>query len=197
MLGSKKRSRLVALAVAVPVVLGACSGGGGGDNAANNAPKKVTAATYAKGICTTMQTWLDAIQSGGQAIQDLPSDASITDRQTALATYLDGVVAATGALVDGAKAVGIPDVDGGADFAGKIEGAFEDAKTALEDARAQVDQLPTDDPTAFQNAAQGLGGSVQTSVTAIGGSISTLSQPDLDQAFSSEPACTNLGIGSG
>ena len=74
----------------------------------------------------------------------------------ALRAFFDSAVTATQDLVAGIQAVGPPDVQGGDEIAAEFTARFEEAKVALENARSEVDNLPADDPQAFQDAANDL-----------------------------------------
>jgi hypothetical protein len=192
------RTKRYALAILIPLVLAGCGddggGNGGGDGSGDGSGNTVSASDYASTVCTSVQTWLTALQESATAVgSDVVAAGSPEEAQTVLAEYLDGVIADTDALIASVEDAGIPDVEGGEAVAGEILGAFEQARTVFEDARAQVDELPIDDPAAFAAATSELGTSIQTASVGIGQSISGLEQEELSQAFTDEPACSALG----
>ncbi|MGQ0670631.1 MAG: hypothetical protein ACT4PO_13320 [Actinomycetota bacterium] len=188
-IGSRWARRL-AVAAVIPVLLASCGGGGGGGPA-------VSAEAYASGFCGLLADWIGAIADRSTELSgSIATVASPTDGQELLAAYVDGLIADTEELLTGTEQLGVPDVDGGEAIAETLIAAFEDAKAVLEDARAEVDGLPTDDPAAFAEATGVLGTSIQTSLGGIGTSLglSNVGSPELDAAFAEDPACTGIGF---
>ncbi|MDQ4144800.1 MAG: hypothetical protein M3198_13880 [Actinomycetota bacterium] len=201
---SPRRSKIAALAMALVFVLGAC----GGDDeeeiptttestpateSSSPAASTVSAQEYVSTLCTEMQNWLTALQEGQAEVQEtVQPGAEPAEGQAALATFFDGAITATQDLVTAIQEAGVPDVEGGEEISADLLGKFEEAQAALEDARAQVDTLPVDDRTAFAEAATQLGTTIQTQLQAIGDALSSLSQPELDEAAAADPACTQL-----
>ena len=105
---------------------------------------------------------------------------------------LTPAVTATEDLVAGIQAVGPPDVEGGEEIAAEFSARFEEAQTALQNARTEVDNLPADDPQAFQDAANDLSLTIQSQLNAVGDALSTLSQAELDQEATTNAACQQL-----
>ncbi len=193
-----KSTKLWALAFVLVLVFAACGGDDGEDTDAPEASETTSAAPasaqeYVSTLCTEMQNWLTKLQEGqAQVQQTVQPGASPAEGQAALATFFDSAVTATDELITAIESAGVPDVEGGEEISQDIVAKFEDAKAALESARAQVDMLPTDDRQAFARASQELGATVQTQLESIGDALSSLSQPELDEAAAQEPACTAL-----
>ena len=195
-----KSTKLWALASVLVLVFVACGGDDGDEEAAPEAsettsasPSTVGAQEYVSTLCTEMQNWLTKLQEGQTQVQQtVQPGADPAEGQAALATFFDSAVTATEELITAIEDAGVPDVEGGEAISQDILTKFQDAKEALESARAQVDTLPTDDPQAFGRAAQELGTAVQSQLESIGDALSTLSQPELDEAAAQEPACTSL-----
>jgi len=191
-IGSRWARRL-AVAAVIPVVLASCGGGGGGGGGG----PAISAEAYAAGFCGLLGDWLGSIQDRSSGLSgSFTAAASPADGQEILGTYVDGLIADTEELITGTEELGVPDVDGGGTIAETLIAAFEDAKAVLEDARAEVDGLPTDDPAAFAEASGALGVSIEASLGAIGASLSLsdVSSPELDAAFAEDPACTGIGV---
>jgi hypothetical protein len=186
--------RVTAVALVAGLVLVGCGkGGGGGGGGAT----KVSAKAYVAKLCGGFTDWQQAVQTRASNLsKNLSPTDTVQDRKKALADYLDGLVADTDALVQSSKAAGIPDVSGGERVAQRLTTAFQAVKTALQNARDKVDSLPTD-VSSFQNATNQLGNDITDSLTNIGNSLNTLSQGDLDAAFSANPTCQKIStIGS-
>ena len=178
---SPSKRSLVAVASSLVLFAGAC-GGGGGDG--------TDPGTYASDICTAVGDWITAIQSGAAEIQQSEDPQGGIE---ALRSFLEDAVAETETLISEVEDAGAPDVDGGEEFAEELRGAFEEAKTVLEDARDQASDLPTDDPAAFTEAAGELGTSVQEALGAVGSELSEPESEELSTAFEEEEACTSVG----
>ena len=194
------RFRLCALAIVSLLAFAACNDGETTTTEAaptteSSSPATTTSSPeeYVSTLCTEMQTWLTSLQEGQAEIQaTVQPGASTEESQAALASFFDGAVAATEELVTSIQEAGAPDVEGGEEIAEELTSRFEEARTALEEARAEVDALPIDDPEAFRAAADELGASIQAQLQAIGAALSSLSQEELDQAAAADPTCTAL-----
>jgi len=181
------RVRFVAISLVIPIVLAACSGGGGSGT-------KVSADAYATTVCTHIKTWLDQIK---QRASDLKTAvAPGTSPQTGkdlLGSYLDGVIADTSDMINAIKDTGTPDVPNGSQISDTLVSGLEQAKAAFDDARSQVDQLPTTSRSAFSHAAEQLGTSINSKVGGVVQSFQGIKSPQLDQAFRTASACQSNG----
>ncbi len=179
---SKHAKTLVCL-VAATLVLAGCG-----------SKKTVSAETYMTGLCTEIGDWLHAVQArSGEIGNELTPGMGPADGKKVLAGFLDDVIALSQKAVDGIEAKGVPDVENGDQIAAALKGAFEQAKGIFQDARAKVDDLPTDDPAAFQRAATDLGSSIQKASNRIGSSLGTVKSPELVQAAKTK-ACAERGF---
>lgn len=190
------RGKLGVWAIAAALMIGACGGDDApeGDTPGDGPAQTVTAQEYATDICGALDAWVTASQDRvGSLTGALNPTDSAENRRDILAGYIDGVIEDTDVLISEVEAAGAPDVEGGEEIAGQIADAFDTVKTELEQTRSEVDSLPTDDPAAFTAAATELGTSIQTSLTAVGTSVGEISEPELNQAFAAEPACSGVG----
>ena len=193
-----------ALAMVVVLSFAACGGDDDPEPAAEGteetteAPAESPAADTASAeefvttLCTEMGDWIAALQEGQQTVTESVQPGNIQSGIDALAAFFDSAVAATEDLIAGIEGAGVPDVEGGAEIQAEFIARFEEAKTALESARSQVDSLPADDPQAFQDAASDLSTTIQSQLSAVGTALSTLSQPELDAEATTNTACTSL-----
>ena len=164
---------------------------------ATSGPAPVSAETYVSSLCTSMQAWITGLQEGQAQVEASVEPGNAESGKQALAVFFDGAVTGTDTLITSVEGIGVPDVEGGDEIAATLVTRFSEAKTALENARSQVDTLPTDDPAAFKTATDELGGTIQTQLQAIGTALSALSQADLDAAANADPACQALGATTG
>jgi hypothetical protein len=181
MFGRKIFACLVAVAVAAS--LAAC--GGGSSNSG------VSPGAYAKSICNAIGPFEKDVASRSSAL-NLSSITSASQGKKALQDFLAAIVADTDKAVSKLKSAGSPSVNNGKKISSAIVSAFSQVKTALTQAQSQANSLPTTDPTAFKNAAQGLGNGIRTSMSHIGASLSNLKSPELENAAKKEPACSSL-----
>jgi hypothetical protein len=173
--------RFVALALVLFVALGACSSGGGGT---------ISADAYASSVCSHIKTWLDQIKQRAADLRTaVSSQTSPTKGKDLLGTYLDGVISDTDDMVDAIKDAGTPDVPNGDDLSTTLLAGLEKAKAAFEDARGQIDALPTSSRAAFARAAEQVGSSINAKVGGVVQSFRGLKSPELDTAFHKVPAC--------
>jgi hypothetical protein len=179
----RRRLRFVALALVIPIVLAACGGGGGSGS-------KVSADAYASTVCTHVKTWLDQIK---QRVGDLQAavspGTSPTKGKDLLRSYLDGVISDTDDMINAIKDAGTPDVPNGDQLSSTLLSGLERARGTFDDARGQVDSLPTSSRSAFAHAAQQLGSSINSKVGGIEQSFQGLHSPELDKAFNKVAAC--------
>jgi hypothetical protein len=182
----RRRLRFAALVVVIPVVLASCGGGGGGG--------KVSATDYASSVCTHIKTWLAQIKQRASDLKTAVSPGTSPQRgKDLLGSYLDGVISDTDGMINAIKDAGTPDVPNGSQISDTLVSGLDQAKAAFDDARSQVDQLPTNSRTAFAHAAEQLGTSINSKVGGVVQSFQGLKSPQLDQAFRTASACQGSG----
>jgi hypothetical protein len=183
----------VVLGVVLSVfLLAACAGGDeGGDEPDGGGGQSVSAASYATTLCTSIQGYVDEVTTlSTDFAAGIDPGASLEEQKQGVLGFLDQVLVATGGLIDELAAAGVPDVDGGEAVAAAIEASLEEARTVLEDARAQVEAIPVDDPQAFAEQLDAIGTTIQTSLGEIGGSLEGIESEELTAAVQEEPACS-------
>ena len=194
-------SKTTALALGLALVLGfgACDGDGSPDSSGNSespaeeTPTTAGAPEYVATLCTEMSDWLADLQALQAQVQaDVPPEAEPVEAQDAIRTFFDNAITATDDFLRAIEEVGAPSVDGGETIHNDLLTKFEEVKSALEEARAEVENLPVDDRAAFVEEATRLRESVTTQFESIGAALATLSQPDLDAAAANEPACSGI-----
>lgn len=194
------RKLVVALVLAL-FALAACGGddgdGGEGDGG-DGGDQTVSAASYATRLCTSVQTYVDEVTTlSTDFAGGIDPAASLEDQKQAVLGFLDDVLAATDRLIDAVAEAGVPDVDGGEAVVTAIADSFQQARGVLEDARAQVEAIPVEDPQAFATELNEIGSTIQGSLGEIGGSLETLESPELTQAVQDEPACEAVSTAAG
>ena len=181
------RSRTITLIAASALLVTACGddddgGGGGGES--------VSAGDYASDICAAFLGWRDSIQERQQDLQEgLSPGISPQEGREALGGFLGDAVNASDELVTNVEEAGTPDTENGDKAATALQDAAQEARDELEEARADVADLPTNDRKAFSAAADQLGEGVKNALSQVGGGLEDIESPDLDKAFDEESAC--------
>ena len=171
------RFRTVSLAAGFVLALASCGGGGG-----------VDAKAYVRSVCTATTDWQKDIQERTVALAgSLDPKATLPIQKQALVDLLGGLVQATDAYADKVDKAGVPDVDGGEDAAAKLVEALERIAKAFRTAHDQAGSLPTDSKDAFQQAADAIGKTVNSSVTGIEDPFKD--STELNTIAGQDPAC--------
>jgi len=184
--------RLTTIAVlGAALALGACGGdddddgGGGGD--------QVSAEEYASAICSSTQDWVGSLQKRATDLgESLGTDVSPEQGKDALAGFLDDVIADTDDWIAGVTDAGVPDVSGGEQAAEDLRAAAEEAKGVLEDTRASVEDLPTDDEAEFAREADEVGNATEESLGKVGDAIAEPESDELRTALEETEECKQL-----
>jgi hypothetical protein len=156
-------------------------------------PTESTADAYASAVCGALDTWLTDIQSASSSLT-----AGITDPSQAkdqLVTFLDGLAQSTEQMVTTVKEAGVPAVEAGQEAAAAIQDSLSNVKTVFEDARDQIANLSTSNPKEFAQALKDIGSSMQAAASQATSSLDGITDPDLNEAFASNPTCTSMGMG--
>lgn len=193
------RSKLAAIGTSLLLTLGlvACGGGddegggdsGGGDDAAS---ETVSAGAWASDVCTAVGDWVTTIQEQSSTIATDFTSGSPEEGKEVMTTFISDAVAETDTMLEEVGAAGVPDVEGGEEYADELVAAFTEARDILADVQTQIDALPSD-PQEFQKAASDIGPSVQEALGAVGQSISEPESQELKDAFENEEACSSPG----
>ncbi len=182
MLRSRKISAVFSVLAASAAFVGC-----GGSSSSGKSPE-----AYVKAVCQAIGPFQKDVQAKSSAL-DVSNLTSPAAGKTALEGFMSAVVADTEQAVNKLKAAGTPNISNGKTISTAIVSAFNQLKTALQQAQSQTSSLPTNSAAAFKAAAQTLGASIRTSVGAIGASLSGLKSPALEKAAKSVPECQSLG----
>jgi hypothetical protein len=171
----------------------ACGGDGGdGDAAAGTDP-----AAWVESVCTSLVGWRDDVQGASEELQQSAGgSADLEEALSLLSSFLDDAVTRTDDLLAEVGDAGIPAVDQGQAISTDLQGALQQARDVLADARDTAQDLPADDPAAFASSAQELAGSIQTGLAEVGGTFDELDEkydtPEIEEAFQNNEACSEL-----
>lgn len=184
--------RIALLAAAAGVALLAGCGGGGDDF--GRPPRE-----YASSVCTAIDSWLEQVKDRSARLQEESQriEGDLEQGKSLIVGYLDDAISYSDQLVEEVEAADKPDLDHGEAIAGEVRTAVERARTAFVDAREEADSLSTDDPEAFRRQAREIGQTLGRQGDAIEEALEGVSDRyganELDQAFSNEDACRDLG----
>ena len=184
----RARAKVASVVVAAGLFLGACGDGDGGGDAAQ---------AYASSVCTAFSTWVQDITARNQTLtQSLNPQSTPAEGKEQLQIFLGSVIEDTEKLITSIDAAGVPDVEGGQQAATQIKGAAETARTSFQNARSEVEQLPTD-PAGFQAGAQQIGSEIGSSLSGLGQELRNRAQSEeIRQAFEESPTCSRLRQGT-
>lgn len=180
-------------------LLAACSsgddGGGGSGGGNGGSGDTVTApADYAEGLCTAIADFQTDLDRQSAELQDAlgqgtPSPADMKDT---LVTFVSGLSDRTHELIDEVEALGTPDVENGEEVRSTLTGAFETVVAAFDEAEADIEALPTDDPAALVQGFTDVGTKLQEAGTEISTSFGDIQSPELDEAAADVEACSGV-----
>jgi hypothetical protein len=172
--------------------LAACGGddGDGGDGGGGGSSDTVSASAYAADVCGAMQDWMQGIQDRmselGSNVPDSPEAG-----KDLLVDMMSEMTAQTGDLVSAVEDAGIPDVDGGEEAADALVQALQETRDILEQAKEDVEALPSD-PQGFQQGAAQIGPTLQEGLSNVGSSLESAASQDLQDAFEQEESCSSI-----
>ncbi len=181
----RRLSAATLLALVISGVLAGCGGSGSSG---------VSAATYVKSICSAVGPFEKDVATRSSSL-NLSALSNASQGKKALQDFLTAIVADADKARSKLQAAGTPKVANGKKIASTLVDSFTRLKGALQQAQSQAGSLPTSSPAAFKSAAQALGTRVQSSMTAISGSLSGLKSPELERAAAKDPTCKSLASG--
>lgn len=190
-----RKLTLVALGLLLTLGLAACGGDdgdGGGDPAGDGGGGEgASAPAYAAEVCGAMKDWVTTVQEKSAALGESAAAGDAEAGKDLLVTLLGDISAATGDLVAAVEEAGVPEVDNGEEIAANLADAFRQAQQILDNAREDVEALPSN-PAAFQQGAAEIGPTLQEAISSITESLEGSQSDELDRAFEEEEACQSV-----
>lgn len=129
---------------------------------------------WAEDFCGNFEGWIGDIQGASESVADDIEPGDIQGGKDAIVNLFEVASTETESLIADIEAGGVPDVEDGDQLVDDLTSKFEDFNGAIEDAKAQAETIPVDDPAAFQTQVTELTGTFETEVTAVGESFSEL-----------------------
>ena len=153
---------------------------------------------WAGEVCGAVGTWLDGINASNTKLnEDVQGLTDLNQIRDVLVGFLNDSVSLTDDMINGVKAAGAPNVKNGEQLSADLVAALSPVKDTFEKAANDAKSLPTNDPTAFSQAATKLGQSITDSQSEFSSSFDALQEkyddPALNTAFDQVPACAQLG----
>ncbi|HEX2577431.1 MAG TPA: hypothetical protein VHK88_13835 [Aquihabitans sp.] len=149
---------------------------------------------WAEDFCGGFDTWIGQIQEAGAQVSEGITPGDLEGAKAAFVDLFDTAAAETDTLIGVLADSGSPDIEDGEGLVEDLTGKFEEFKTAIEDAGAEAEAVPTDDPTAFQEQVEALGQTFQEEATAVGDSFGELDSkyPSQDLQSALSESCTSI-----
>ena len=154
--------------------------------------------TWAGGVCGAVNTWLAGINAKGTKLnQDVQGVSDLGAGRDLLVKFMQDAVTLTDTMISAVQAAGAPAVASGQQLSADLVQALSPVKQTFEGAVTKAQQLPTNDPQAFSQAASELGTEITNSQGSFTASFDALqtkyNDPALNDAFKTVPACAKLG----
>jgi hypothetical protein len=150
---------------------------------------KVSAGSYVKTVCSAISPLESDVATRSSALNNT-SASNATQAKKTLEGFLDAIEQDSEHAVSEIRSAGTPDISNGKAVSGAVVRAFSELRDAMKVAVTKSQSLPTDSATSFNSAAKALTTSVRGTLNHI--DASGLTNRDLEQAASKEPACKSL-----
>lgn len=189
-----RKLTLVALGLLLSLALASCGGDESGEETSANGEGgggSASAEQYAAEVCGAMKDWVSTVQQKSTELGESAAAGDAEAGKDLLVNLLSEISAATGDLVTAVEDAGVPDVDNGEEISANLADAFRQAQQILDEAQADVEDLPSD-PQAFQQGAAEIGPTLQEAISSITESLEGSQSDELDQAFEQEEACQSV-----
>ena len=180
------RLPILTLLAAATLVAAGCGGGG--------EPEGVEPEAWAEDVCGALASWQQTLQEQAQTLtQDVLGASSPEAAKDQIGTFLDDVIADTESMIEQFDAAGVPAVEQGEELRNDFRAGLQQMLDAFENARERVEDVPTDDPQAFQEQLTEIGTALQTQGEQIGETMENLDEQydadELNQAFEENEQC--------
>ena len=170
--------RATALVAVLAVLVSAC-----GDD-------PVAVDDYANDLCTALTGWTEELRERQTELQEgADTGGSPEADRDALQRFVDGAVAASDSLVDDVEAAGVPDIEDGEEVADAFQDAVEETRSELEDAQADVADIPTDSSDSYRAAVDDFVSESRSTLEGIDEQLQDVYAPELDMALDEASAC--------
>lgn len=174
-----KRALALALIASVGVLASAC-----GED------ESISVGDYANDLCTALIDWTETVRTSQMELQEgAQPDQSPADDREALQQFVDSAVDASDQLVEDVDAAGTPDTENGEEAAEAFRAAVEETSGELEDAQAEVGELPTDTAESYRSAVDEFVTGLRGTLDGIDDQLQDVEAPELERALDEASAC--------
>ncbi|HWC69888.1 MAG TPA: hypothetical protein VG993_01870 [Actinomycetota bacterium] len=180
--------------VVLLMVLAACGGDSGDGGNDTEAPAAAAPADYVAGLCTAITDYEADLEAQNSSFQEQFSSGTPSpgEAKDAIVAFLDEIRQRTRQLIDDVEALGTPDVDNGGEVRSALVGTFQQVVDLFDQAKADIEALPTDDPAAMAAGFAEIGTKLQQAGTEIQSSLDGFESPELDEAAAEATACDGV-----
>jgi hypothetical protein len=184
------RLPLCALVAALSCLAAGCGGGDSNESAQPAQPQGTPPAEWVTTVCGALDDWQTSLQQGAKGLpQQVLQAGSPEDAKKEITDFLDEVVDETQTMVDKVDEAGSPAVDAGERVRTAVHARLLKVKAAFENARQQVESVPTDNPRAFQQQLTQIGQDLAAQGQALGDVLGAANQKPLRDAIQNTAAC--------
>jgi hypothetical protein len=180
---NSKWLRIAGVGLISVLILGAC----GSD--------EVPTEEYVADLCSSMVDWQGQAQELSTGLQEevqANPEMDAEERKDRISTYLEDLKAETESFISNVEDAGTPEVEGGEEVADDLLSGFRDLVGVIEDAQAEVEDLPTDDDEAFQSETDQIGNDLQAGFEEIGNGFESMGGTPIDEAITEEESCSEI-----
>jgi hypothetical protein len=155
----------------------------------------VSAEAWAEEVCTSVAGWQTDVQDASTELQSSVTDVSnVEEARDALFSFLETTVGLTDQLIADIEAAGAPAVERGDEIRSTLQSSLTEVRSTFDEARAEAQELPTDDPQAFVTGAQQIASSIGAGISGAVQALQELSaEPGVAESIAETPACAELG----
>jgi hypothetical protein len=170
-------------AVALALVAAGC---GGGSSEPEGAPPK----QWVTSVCGALDTWQTSLQDKAQTLpREVLQASSPNDAKQRIGDFLDEVIAETDRMISRVDTAGQPAVDEGRRIASDVHARLLKVKAAFVEAREKVQNVPTDDPFAFQRQLTEIGQDLLAQGQALGDILGRVDAKPIQDAVEDNKQC--------
>lgn len=181
--------RLPILTLGAAALLAAGCGGGEDSNEAE-APEGTPPAQWVTTVCGALDDWQTSLETEARGLpQEVLQADSPEDAKQRIVGFLDQVIDETDAMIETVDDAGRPAVDAGQRVADAVHARLSRVKEAFERARTSVEDVPTDNPLAFQQQLTEIGQSLTAQGQALGDVLGSAEATPLRDAIQNNERC--------
>jgi hypothetical protein len=155
----------IVLVAALAFVAAGCGGSSKKEQEQEGTPPR----QWVRSVCTALDEWQASLQQQAKGLPSAVLQAdSPADAKRRIDDFLDEVIAETDTMIGRVQRAGRPAATEGRRFAAQVQARLRKVRAAFADARRRVEQVPTDDPFAFQRQLTEIGQDLLSQARSLG-----------------------------